>query len=339
MKSVPVEASVGMVLCHDITRIVPGESKGPAFRKGHVIGAEDIPVLLDLGKRNLYVLDLAPNELHENDAARRIASAAAGTGLTMTEPVEGKVNLLADFYGLLKIDVAALRRINEIEDVIFSTLHTGQTVRRNQPVAGTRIIPLVTGKERIETVEHICRTDFPVVEVRPFASLSVGVVTTGSEVYHGRIEDRFGPVIQVKFAELGSRVVRQEFVSDDIDMTVKAIHGLIEDGAQMIAVTGGMSVDPDDQTPAAIRAAGAEVVTYGAPVLPGAMFMLAYIGEVPIVGLPGCVMYYRASIFDLVVPRLLAGETVTRQDIADMGHGGFCRSCTDCRFPNCAFGK
>jgi molybdenum cofactor synthesis domain-containing protein len=339
MKSVPIEHSVGMVLCHDITRIVPGESKGPAFRKGHVIGPEDIPVLLDLGKRNLYVLDLSPDEIHENDAARRIASAAAGTGLTLTEPVEGKVNLLADFYGLLKIDVAALRRINQVEDVIFSTLHTGQTVRRNQPVAGTRIIPLVTGKERIETVEHICRTDFPVVEVRPFASLSVGVVTTGSEVYHGRIEDRFGPVIQVKFAELGSRVLRQEFVSDDIDMTVKAIRGLIEDGAQMIAVTGGMSVDPDDQTPAAIRAAGAEVVTYGAPVLPGAMFMLAYIGEVPVVGLPGCVMYYRASIFDLVVPRLLAGETVTRKDIAAMGHGGFCRSCADCRFPNCAFGK
>ncbi|MCF8053051.1 MAG: molybdopterin-binding protein [Desulfobacterales bacterium] len=328
-----------MVLCHDITRIVPGESKGPAFQKGHVVRTEDVSALLDLGKRSLYVLDLAPDELHENDAARRIASAAAGTGLTMTEPVEGKVNLLADFYGLLKIDVAALRRINEIEDVIFSTLHTGQAVRRNQPVAGTRIIPLVTGKEKVEAVEAVCRSDFPVVEVRPFASLTVGVVTTGSEVYHGRIEDRFGPVIQVKFAELGSRVLRQEFVSDDIDMTVKAIRGLIDDGAQMIAVTGGMSVDPDDQTPAAIRAAGAEVVTYGAPVLPGAMFMLAYIGEVPVVGLPGCVMYYRASIFDLVVPRLLAGEAVTRQDIAAMGHGGFCRSCADCRFPNCSFGK
>ncbi len=339
MKRVPVEESVGTVLCHDITRIVPGESKGSAFRKGHVVRTEDIPLLLDLGKRNLYVLDLSPDELHENDAARRIASAAAGSGLTLTEPVEGKVNLLAEFYGLLKIDVAALRRINGIEDVIFSTLHTGQAVRRNQPVAGTRIIPLATGIETIEAVENVCRTDFPVIAVRPFASLAVGIVTTGSEVYQGRIEDRFGPVIQVKFAELGSRVIRQEFVSDDIDMTVNAIRGLIEDGAQMIAVTGGMSVDPDDQTPAAIRAAGAEVVSYGAPVLPGAMFMLAYIGEVPVVGLPGCVMYYRASIFDLVVPRLLAGETVTRRDIAAMGHGGFCSSCADCRFPNCAFGK
>jgi hypothetical protein len=339
MKHVPVEESVGMVLCHDITRIVPGEAKGPAFRKGHVICAEDIPLLLDLGKRNLYALDLSAGELHENDAARRIASAAAGAGITLTDPVEGKVNLLADGYGLLKVNVEALERINRIEEVIFSTLHTGQVVRRRQALAGTRIIPLVTGKNKIETVEEICAAHFPIVEVRPFAALTVGIVTTGSEVYHGRIEDRFGPVVQVKFAELGSRILRQEFVSDDIEMTVKAIHGLIEDGAQMVAVTGGMSVDPDDQTPAAIRAAGGKVVTYGAPVLPGAMFMLAYIGDVPVLGLPGCVMYYRASIFDLVVPRLLAGDTVTREDIAAMGHGGFCSSCEECRFPSCAFGK
>ena len=274
-----------------------------------------------------------------NDAARRIAKAAAGPGLTLTEPVEGKVNLVADGHGLLQIDVAALEQINTIEEVIFSTLHTGQAVRPRQPVAGTRIIPLVTGREKIETVEHICAGHFPIVQVRPFASIDVGIVTTGSEVYHGRIQDRFGPVVRKKFTELGSRVLRQEFVSDEIDMTVKAIHGLLEDGARMIAVTGGMSVDPDDQTPAAIRAAGGKVVTYGAPVLPGAMFMLAYIKEVPVVGLPGCVMYYDASIFDLVVPRLLAGVPVTRADIAAMGHGGFCASCPECRFPNCAFGK
>jgi hypothetical protein len=253
--------------------------------------------------------------------------------------VEGKVNLVAGAFGLLKIDVPALDRINAIEDVIFSTLHTGQAVQPGQPLAGTRIIPLVTFLKKIEEVEEICRSGFPVVAVRSFARVPVGIVTTGSEVYHGRIEDRFGPVVRAKFTELGSRVLRQEFVSDDIDMTVKAIHGLIKEGAGMVAVTGGMSVDPDDQTPAAIRAAGGKVVTYGAPVLPGAMFMLAYIGDVPVLGLPGCVMYYRASIFDLVVPRLLAGDTVTRQNIAAMGHGGFCASCEDCRFPNCAFGK
>ncbi len=339
MKEVAVENAVGMVLCHDITRIVPGESKGPAFRKGHVVREEDIPALLDMGKRRLYVFTLGEGELHEDDAAIRIAEAAAGAGLTLTDPVEGKVNLKAAGKGLLTINVDALRRINEIEDIMFSTLHTGQPVRPDQPVGGTRIIPLVTGSEKIAAVEAICNESRPVVEVRPFADIDVGIVTTGSEVFHGRIEDRFGPVVREKFIELGSRVIRQELVSDDIDMTVKAIHGLIKDGAKMVAVTGGMSVDPDDQTPGAIRAAGGKVVTYGAPVLPGAMFMLAYIKDVPVVGLPGCVMYYRSSIFDLVVPRLLAGVAVTKQDIAAMGHGGFCASCPECRFPNCAFGK
>jgi hypothetical protein len=339
MKQVPVEEAVGMVLCHDITRIVPGKSKGPAFRKGRIIQPEDIPQLLDLGKQNLYVFDLAEGQVHENEAAMRIARAAAGSGLTLTEPVEGKVNLVAAGNGLLKIDVEALYRINSIEEVIFSTLHTNQPVSAGRPVAGTRIIPLVTGEEKVAAVEAICQAHPPIVAIKPFAAFRVGIVTTGSEVYHGRIEDKFGPVIHVKFAELGSTVLRQVFVSDEVDMTVRAIHELLADGAEMITVTGGMSVDPDDQTPASIRAAGGRVVTYGAPVLPGAMFMLAFIGDVPVLGLPGCVMYHQASIFDLVVPRILAGDTLTRADIVAMGHGGFCAACEKCRFPNCAFGK
>jgi molybdenum cofactor synthesis domain-containing protein len=339
MKQVPVQEAVGMVLCHDITRIVPGQSKGPAFRKGRIIEPEDIPRLLDLGKQHLYVFDLAEGQVHENEAALRIARAAAGNGLTLTEPVEGKVNLVAAGIGLLKIKVDALYQINSIEEIIFSTLHTNQPVSAGRPVAGTRIIPLVTGEEKLAAVEAICRAHRPIVSIKPFAALRVGIVTTGSEVYHGRIQDKFGPVVQAKFAELGSTVMRQVFVSDEVEMTVRAIHELLADGAEMIAVTGGMSVDPDDQTPASIRAAGGRVVTYGAPVLPGAMFMLATIGNVPVLGLPGCVMYHKASIFDLVVPRILAGETVTRADIVAMGHGGFCAACDPCRFPNCAFGK
>ena len=172
-----------------------------------------------------------------------------------------------------------------------------------------------------------------------FTFFRVGLVTTGSEVYHGRIEDAFGPVIQEKIKALGSQVIRQILVSDDQEMTVAAIHALIAEGAEMVMVTGGMSVDPDDQTPASIRAAGGDVITYGAPVFPGAMFMLATIDGIPVAGLPGCVMYYQASIFDLVVPRLLAGETVSREDIATMGHGGFCSGCKRCRYPLCGFGK
>ncbi|BBO68129.1 molybdopterin biosynthesis protein [Desulfosarcina alkanivorans] len=339
MKTVSVEDAVGKVLCHDITQIVPGFFKGRAFKKGCVIQPEDVPKLLDLGKANIYVQDLPAGTLHENEAAARIARAAAGNGLGLSEPKEGKVSLTARHSGLLSVNVDALYRINDIEDVMFATLHTHHHVNADQAVAGTRIIPLFTDEERIEAVERICRDHFPLIEVKTFTSVKVGVVTTGSEIYHGRIEDKFGPILREKFDALGSRVIDQVLVSDDIDMTVSAIHGLIRSGAQLIAVTGGMSVDPDDQTPVSIRAAGGKVVTYGAPVLPGAMFMLAHIDDVPVVGLPGCVMYYQASIFDLVLPRMLAGETVTRSDIVRMGHGGFCSNCPDCRYPTCSFGK
>lgn len=328
-----------MVLGHDITRIVAGDFKGPAFRKGHVVQKHDIPKLLDLGKEQLYVLELEPGILHENEAATRIASAAAGKGLSLTEPVEGKVNLKATSKGLLKVNVQGLTRINSLERIMFATLHSNQEVHSHQNVGGTRIIPLVIEEAKIREVEDICGHHFPLLEVKPFKACKVGLVTTGSEVYHGRIKDQFSPIVQAKFEHLGSKVLRQVTVSDDQELTVASIFDLIQEGADFIAVTGGMSVDPDDQTPAAIRATGARVITYGAPVLPGAMFMLAYLGEVPIVGLPGCVMYFRASVFDLIVPRLLAGETVTREDIAAMGHCGLCASCPECRYPVCGFGK
>ena len=328
-----------MVLGHDITRIVAGDFKGPAFRKGHVVQDEDIPMLLDLGKEQLYVLELEKGILHENEAAKRIAAAAVGKGLVLTEPVEGKINLKATCQGLLKVDVQGLTRINTQENIMFATLHTNQEVHGDQNCGGTRIIPLVIAEERIREVEAICGQHFPVIEIKPFTACRIGLVTTGSEVYHGRIKDQFSPIVQAKFESLGSKVMRQITVSDDQELTVQAIKDLIREGADFIAVTGGMSVDPDDRTPAAIRATGARVVTYGAPILPGAMFMLAYLGDVPIVGLPGCVMYFRASVFDLIVPRLLAGESVTREDIASMGHGGLCASCPDCRYPVCPFGK
>lgn len=338
-KSVPVEDAVGMILGHDITRIVPGEFKGPAFKKGHVLKTEDIPSLLDMGKKHVYALDLKDDFVHENDAAERIAQGAAGAGIKLTSPSEGRVNLISEFPGLLKINVQALHQINTIEEIALATLHSNQQVVEGAQVAGARIIPLAARKEKIEKIEDICRDNFPVITVKPFRSLKIGVITTGSEVYTGRIADKFGPVLKEKFGELGCHILKQVFVSDEIAMTVDAINGLIKEGADMVALTGGMSVDPDDQTPASIRAAGGEVVLYGAPVFPGAMFMLAHIGAVTLVGLPGCVMYHRASIFDLIVPRIVAGETITRDDIVSLGHGGYCPGCKECRYPVCGFGK
>ncbi len=339
MKVLPVEEAVGTVLCHDITQIIPGKFKGRAFKKGHIIKQEDIPRLLDIGKKHLYVLDLRDGMVHEDEAALRIARAAAGPGVKITEPSEGKVSFIAAQKGLLKINVEALYGINAVEDIMFATIHNNQVVNEGKNLAGTRIIPLATNSSNIQNVEEICRNNYPIIQIKPLQPCKVGVVTTGSEVYHGRIKDKFGPVIQEKMQQLGSEVIGQKLVSDSVEMIVAAINEFLAAGADVITVTGGMSVDPDDVSPAGIKAAGGEIVTYGAPTLPGAMFMLAYIGDVPVLGLPGCVMYHRTSIFDLVIPRILAGERLTRRDIARFAHGGFCSNCKVCRYPDCAFGK
>ncbi|MFZ7101084.1 MAG: molybdopterin-binding protein [Peptococcaceae bacterium] len=339
MKIVPVQEAEGMVICHDITEIVPGKVKGRAFKKGHVIQREDIPKLLNLGKEQLYVWEVNENGLHENEAAIRIAKAIAGAGISLTEPAEGKVELKAEIKGLLKINVQALEEINEVPEVVVASIHSNQIVAAGKTVAGCRVVPLVINKEMIEKVEQISRDFRPVFQIKPLRKLKIGVVTTGSEVYHGRIQDKFGPVIKQKIAEMDSQLLRQIYVNDRVEMISEAIHTLIKEGAEMVITTGGMSVDPDDVTPSGIRAAGGHVVTYGAPVLPGSMFMLAYLDGVPILGLPGCVMYHRTTIFDLVFPRVLAGEEITRRDITRLAHGGLCNVCDPCRYPDCFFGK
>ncbi|EGB16056.1 molybdopterin binding domain-containing protein [Pseudodesulfovibrio mercurii] len=339
MKVIDVEDAIGTVLCHDITRIIPGQSKGPGFRRGHVVRPEDVSELRKIGKEHLYVLDLADGYVHEDDAARRIARAAAGPGLELNEPVEGKVTFTAAMDGLVNIDATRLLKLNSLGDVLFATIHGNQLVRKGRHLAGVRVLPLAVPEELVADAERLLAEGEPMVRVRALKPARVGIVVTGSEVYKGLIKDKFGPVVQGKFESYGCTVLGKRLVSDDEAMTAKAIRRFLSEGAEFIVVTGGMSVDPDDRTPAAIRAAGAEVVTYGAPILPGAMFMLARIGDVPVLGLPGCVMYYRASIFDLVVPRLLSGEAVTRDDILALGYGGFCEGCATCRYPVCGFGK
>ncbi|WP_366949756.1 molybdopterin-binding protein [Geobacter sp.] len=338
MKEIPVQQSVGRVLFHDITRIAPGEFSGRAFKKGHIIAPDDVEQLLRLGKDHIYVLELEEGFVHEDAAAVRIARAAVGPGVQMLPPAEGKVRLMTARPGLLKVNVAALDRINAIEEVVFATAHTNRPVATRKLVGGTRIIPLYTEEEKISAVEDICREYGAVIEVIPLQSLKVGLVTTGNEVYHQRIEDKFGPVVDAKIRALGSTIHRQILVPDSIPLTVQAIHDLISEGVGMVVVTGGMSVDPDDRTPASIRAAGGREVTYGSPTFPGSMFMLAYIGDIPVVGVPGCAMYNKATVFDLIVPRILAGERLTRKDFTTLGHGGLCLGCSDCRFPDCGFG-
>jgi len=340
MKMVPVQSAIGMVLCHDVTQIIPGRFKGPAFRKGHIVREEDVPQLLGMGKEHIYAWNIHTDSglLHENAAALRIARAAAGAHIALSTPQEGKTDLVATADGLLKIDLEALYEINA-EEIVFASLHTHQRVTPGKVLAGPRVIPLVIEEHKIERIERICAQHQPLIEVLPFRSLNVAIITTGSEVYHGRIKDQFGPVVRKKLDEFGCRVLGQTFASDDPRLIVEEIRSFVSQGAELITITGGMSVDPDDVTPAAIRASGARVVTYGAPVLPGAMFMLAYLGDLPLLGLPGCVMYHQTSIFDVLLPRLLAGEEITRRDIVRLAHGGLCVHCKECRYPDCGFAK
>lgn len=339
MLKVPVENAVGMILCHDITEIIPGKSKGRAFKKGHVVREEDIPRLLRIGKENLYVWEKREGYLHEDEAAGRMARAVAGSGIALTEPKEGKINLVSETRGLLKINVRGLSAINHIEQVMLASLHNNQVVDKNVVVAGTRVIPLVIDEKLVQEVEEQAAGFGPIVEVKPLMIQRVGMVVTGSEVYKGRIEDKFGPVVKEKIENLGSYVFNKINVTDSTQMIADAIRALLEEKADLIVVTGGMSVDPDDLTPAGVVAAGGRIVSYGAPTLPGAMFMVAYIGKTPVLGLPGCVMFSKSTVFDLVLPRIMAGEIIERQDIAVLGHGGLCMNCPVCRFPACSFGK
>ena len=271
MKVIPVCEAEGAVLCHDITEIVPGKFKGRAFKKGHVVRKEDILKLLNLGKEHLYVWELNDTLLHEDEAATRIAKAVAGPGLCFAEPAEGKVELKATVTGLLKVDVDALEEINCIDQIVVASLHSNQRIEAGTTVAGSRVVPLVIESNKIVGVEEFCRQRSPILEIKPFKSMKAGLVTTGSEVFHHRIKDEFGPVVQRKIAEFGSQVIRQIYAPDDIAMIRQAIRTLIQEGAELILTTGGMSVDPDDVTPAAIRGVGGRVVVYGAPVLPGSM--------------------------------------------------------------------
>lgn len=337
MKSVRVEDAIGMILCHDITKIVPGEFKGRAFKKGHIIKEEDIKELLSIGKEHIYVWEAKEGMLHENDAAIRLKDLVCGTGLEFGEIKEGKINFIAKKDGLLKIDKEELLKINMLGDIIVSTMHNNTPVKKGEIVGATRVIPLVIDEEKIIEAEKIVKKG--IINIEEIKSKKVFMITTGSEVYHGRIKDAFGPAVKKKLEYYGCEFVNQTILPDDKDKIVAAIKRALKEGAEMIVCTGGMSVDPDDVTPTAIKECGADLVSYGAPVLPGAMFLLSYYGDIPILGLPGCVMYSKRTVFDLVLPRVLADEKLTMRDLALYGHGGLCLDCKVCTFPHCSFGK
>lgn len=340
MKLMKTEEAVGQILCHDVTQIIPGEKKGPAFRKGHIIAEEDIPLLLSLGKDHVYIWENDENMLHENDAAQILYTLCAGEHMHASPVKEGKIELIADIDGLLKVDRRKLLAINSLGEMMIASRHGDFPVKQGDKLAGTRVIPLVIEKSKMERAKEAAAGG-PIFRVLPFRPKKVGIVTTGNEVFHGRIQDGFTPVILKKVAAFGAEIVGHELSDDDPARITRCIHRVLEAGSELVICTGGMSVDPDDRTPAAIRASGARIVSYGAPVLPGAMFLLSYWGEknIPIIGVPGCAMYHHRTVLDLVLPRLFADDEITKEDLDRLGEGGLCLNCEICSFPNCGFGK
>lgn len=339
MKEIKTTEAVGQVLCHDVTQIIKGVTKDAVFRKGHVIREEDIPVLLSVGKDHVYIWEKDENMLHENEAADILYQLCKNEHMRPSEVKEGKIEVIAECDGLLKVDKELLNKVNALGEMMIASRHGNFPVKAGNKIAGTRIIPLVIEKEKMEKAKEVCggKTIF---ELKPFQHKKVGIVTTGNEVYHGRIKDTFTPVIEEKLSEYDTEIIGHEISDDNHERITGCIKKLLGMGADMIVCTGGMSVDPDDRTPLAIKNTGAEIVTYGAPVLPGAMFLLAYYnGNITIMGLPGCVMYSKRTIFDLVLPRIMAGEKLCAEDITVLGEGGLCLSCPVCTFPNCGFGK
>ncbi len=367
-RTIPVEKAIGTILAHDITEIRQGEFKGRAFRKGHVIRQEDVCHLQRLGKENLFVLEIAEDEMHEDDAAYAVAQALMGAGVCIKgEPKEGKITIIAEQDGLLSINREALLQFNMLGDVMCATLHDRTVVQKGQEIAGTRAIPLVVKRKVVEEAVRIVSPPHPplgkggqrrgIIQIKEMRKPRVGVVVTGNEVYHGRIPDAFAPVVKSKIEAYGGEVAAVYFAPDDASFIEDRLRELIDAGCDLLITTGGMSVDPDDVTRFAIRNLGATDITYGSAVLPGAMFLVAYIENgdrdlglgvskipspqppIPVLGIPACGMYHKTTIFDLVLPRVLAGEKIGRKELAELGHGGLCMNCEVCRYPVCPFGK
>lgn len=339
MKLIKTTEAIGHVLCHDLTRIIKDQYKGAWFRKGHIITEKDIPVLLSMGKENLYVWEMVPGMIHENDAAERLYKLCVNENMTRSEVKEGKIELNAACEGVFRVDTQRLNAINMLDDIMVATRHGNTAVSKGDKLCGTRVIPLVIEEEKLQEAERIAG-DKPLLELIPYKLKRAGVITTGTEVFLGRIKDTFTPVIEEKLVAYGIAMTEHITTDDGMDHVIAAIREMRKKDIDLILCTGGMSVDPDDNTPGAIKASGANIITYGAPVLPGAMFLLGYYHDgMPIMGLPGCVMYAGATVFDLVLPRIAAGVPVSKKEIACMGEGGLCLNCQPCHYPLCFFGK
>lgn len=337
MKKINVEDAIGMELCHDITEMNDG-FKGVAFRRGHIIREEDIAHMLDIGKRTVFVWEETAGEIHEDDCARRLAAMAPVEGAHYTEPAEGKVLLFADRPGMFRVNTGLLKKINSIGDITICTLPDHYPVETGARLASMRIVPLVTKESQITEAEALCARE-KLLELKPYRHKNIGVVITGSEVYSGRIRDRFEPVVRRKMMDYPGRIIGITVCDDNVDMIVNAAKAHLENGADLLIFTGGMSVDPDDMTPTAIRKLGAGIIAHGVPSQPGNMTLVAYLGDIPILGIPGAAIKLPTTVFDVLLPQIFAGDRITKEELTNLASGGLCQMCGSCHWPNCTFGR
>lgn len=337
MKKVKVQDAIGMTLCHDITAMVDG-FKGAAFKRGHVVTQEDIPRLLDIGKQHVFIWEENAGEIHEEDAARRLSQMTAVDGAHYGSISEGKIQLFADQDGMFRVDKALLAAVNRIGDITITTLPDHYPVKAGDRLASMRIVPLVTEERQIAEAEALCAGK-QLYDLRPFKPLKVGIIITGSEIYHGRIKDKFERVSRAKLAHYPAEILGVHVCDDELDMIVGAGRALLAEGTELLIFSGGMSVDPDDLTPSAIREMGAEIISYGVPSQPGNMTLVAYLDQAALLGVPGAAISRPTTMFDVLLPQIFCGDPLTKDDLIRLGEGGLCQMCDNCHFPNCTFGR
>lgn len=339
MKKIEVSNAVGMTLCHDITAIFDNGFKGVLFKRGHVIEQNDIDALLEIGKNHIFVWEPGKDEVHEEDAALALSNVICDESIESTLPSEGKITLRSKRKGLFCVNEEGLLKINMTPDYTVACIKNFSVVNVGDALSGVRIVPLVTKRENVDLAVNAAQLFSPVFSVLPFIKLKVGLIITGSEIYYGRIEDKFEPIMRKKLKAFDADFLGAVKCPDDLDIIKKEALNFIEKGADIVLFTGGMSVDPDDLTPTAIRDLSTHFVTQGIPMQPGNMLTIAYRNNVTLVGVPGASLHSKVTSLDVFLPRIFAGLKITKEDTVKCGLDGLCLNCKECHFPNCNFSK
>jgi molybdopterin biosynthesis enzyme len=331
----PVGSSLaGAVLARDIA--IDGER----WPKGRRLSAADLARLASadpsVAPDGMTVLVLEPGDVHEDEAALRLAAAVAGDGLTRRGPSQSRVDLVAATAGVVHVRVDVLERLNRLDPLEVFTTFDGSVVDAGDLVASVKIAPHVVDEATLERAERVASRGAKVVSIASFVARRVAVVV--KESIHAPARERFEASVRAKVEGLGSRVVSFDYVADDPDAVEASLAAATRsaDPVDLVLTAGGGSTDPSDAFFVALHRLGGRVVRRGVPAHPGSMLWLARLGRTALLGLPTCGAYSKATAADLLLPRLLAGEPASAATVARLGHGGILTRDQRFRFPRYA---